>query len=150
MKDEDFARWMREEHCKVEELATRLKEQIAYVPKANPAKWIEGLQEAFDHFRAHLIKHMALEETDGYMESVAERRPALSREIERLLREHASLSKIMNGIRQTLLELRPEQPLLIRDCCQRIRDLMAYNDQHDDNENLIVMSAFTDDIGTGD
>lgn len=150
MKPEDLANWMREEHHKVDELAARLQEHVACVPRTNHAQWIEGALGAFSHFRAHVTKHMALEEKDGYMASVVERRPALSKEVERLVKEHEVFTIIMDGIQQTLQELRPEHSLLIRDCCHRIRDLLSYIEHHENDENLIVISAFTDDIGTKD
>ena len=150
MKPEDLANWMREEHGKVEQLARRLQEHVGCVPNTNRAHWIEVAQKAFEHFRAHVTKHMALEEKDGYMSSVVERRPALSKEVDRLIEEHKAFTLIMDNIHHVLQTLRPEQSLLIRDCCHRIRSLLSYIEHHEKDENLMVISVFTDDIGTKD
>ncbi len=150
MKARELAQWMRDEHEKVHELAEKLQEKAAIIPRTNQGRWIQDARQAFDHLRAHMIKHMALEEQDGYMLCVVEQRPALSREVERLAREHASLAHILNSIHQELGELRPEDQLLILDCCRRIQNLLQYVERHEKDENLLVLTAFTNDIGTKD
>ena len=145
-----IAQWMREEHDKVEDLSNRLKERVAVVPRANLGNWINEVRDRFEHFRAHLIKHMALEESEGYLIAVTERRPTLSREVERLEHEHRELEKIMEGIHHAFSELAADDRLLVRDCCARIDKLLAYIERHEDDENLLVTQAFARDIGTND
>ena len=41
---------------------------------------------------------MALEESDGYMASVLERRPTLAPQVDELKHEHAELARIMDGV----------------------------------------------------
>lgn len=147
MKAEDLAGWIIQEHHKVSELAARLEDFVDCVPKANQAKWIQGVREAFEHFRAHLTKHMALEEQDGYMVPVVERRPALSTDVERLAHEHQEFARLMQVIQQGLGELEPTDQLLIRDCCHRIQDFLAYVEHHKNEENLMVLTVFNIDIG---
>ncbi len=148
MNTEEAARWMREEHVKVGDLVDRLRETVSFCPRVAHGTWIEEVCDAFEHFRAHLTKHMSLEERGGYLESVIERRPALSREVDRLGHEHAQMIRIMNGIYTTLQVLNTNDRLLIRDCCARIQNLLGYVEHHEREENLMVISAFTDDIGT--
>lgn len=150
MKTKDLARWMREEHEKVHLLAETLQEKVAIVPRSNQGRWIQDARQAFDHLRAHMIKHMALEEQDGYMLCVVEQRPALASEVERLADEHAALAHVMDGIHQELHDLRPDNHLLILDCCRRIQNLLQYLERHEKDENLLVMTAFTNDLGTKD
>lgn len=150
MNTEQAARWIREEHARVGDLADRLREKVAFCPRVAQGAWIEEVRDAFEHFRAHLTKHMSLEERGGYLESVIEQRPALSREVDRLGHEHAQMIRIMNGIHGTLQELGTNDRLLIRDCCARILNLLGYAEHHEKDENLLVMSAFTDDLGTKD
>ena len=145
-----IAQWMREEHEKVENLIDRLKEQVAVVPRANLGKWIEEVGDRFEHFRAHMVKHMALEEREGYLTAVTERRPTLSREVERLQHEHEELQKIMESVYQAVGQLAAEDRLLVRDCCARIENLLGYVERHEDDENLLVTQAFARDIGTND
>ncbi len=150
MKMQELARWIRDEHERVQELASRMQELVAVVPRSNQEKWIITVTDFFDHLRAHCIKHMALEGQGGYMLPVVERRPALSKEVDQLAHEHTEITRIMDGIHDALHELKPDDALLIRDCCRRVQDCLSYIEHHENTENLLVMSAFTDDIGTKD
>lgn len=150
MTTHDLADWMRREHEKVQDLSNTLRQKVAYVPRANLRGWIAEVQDRFDHFRAHVTKHMALEEQDGYLVTVTERRPALAPEVERLWHEHAEMSRIMDAIHRAVHELTPEDRLLVRDCCARIGHLLSYVEHHEDLENNLVSIAFTQDIGTKD
>lgn len=150
MNPRELTQWIREEHDKVTGLIERLQERVAVRPRSNQARWLQDVRRQFEHLRAHLIKHMALEEQDGYMVCVAEQRPILSPEIDRLAHEHAELARIMDSIQGELSEASPEDQLLMLDCARRIQSLLQYVDHHERDENLLVMSAFTEDIGTKD
>lgn len=142
--------WIREEHEKVDDLIHSLRHQVGSAPRAGLPGWIRETQDRFDHLRAHLQKHMALEEADGYLKEVVDRRPTLSREVDRLAHEHREMSKIMASIHEHLHHLTPEDPLLIRDCCLRIQALLGYVERHEDFENVLVTSVFSQDIGSKD
>ncbi|HVP11758.1 MAG TPA: hemerythrin domain-containing protein [Phycisphaerae bacterium] len=150
MKPQELARWIRDEHEVVRGLSERLQEKVAIVPQANQQRWIQDLREAFDHLRAHLIKHFALEEQDGYMVSVVHRRPSLAREVDRLAHEHGEIVRLLEGIHRAAHELMPDDRLLIRDCCRRIQNFLQYWERHESDENFLVMTAFTEDIGGND
>lgn len=147
MNTQELARWLRDEHDKVNELISALREKVAIAPQTNQQKWIEETRRAFEHLRAHNIKHIALEEQGGYMAAVVQRRPTLAREVDRLAHEHHEMLTIMNRIHDELEALRPEDQLLIRDCCNRIQNLLSYVEHHENAENLLVFTAFTDDLG---
>jgi hypothetical protein len=150
MTSQDIAKQCREEHLKVEILTNRLREWVAVVPRTNLGSWIKETQDRFEHLRAHMIKHVALEENEGYMVGVIERRPTLAPEVDRLKHEHSELAQIMDGIHKAVQDLSPEDRLLIRDCCRRIENLIHYIDHHEDDENMLVTFVFTHDIGTKD
>lgn len=150
MESQELVRWMRREHRKVEDLARVLRERVAGVPRTGLDGWIGGLREQFAHMRAHLHKHMALEEREGYMAVVLERRPALASEVDRLQHEHAEFTRLMDGIHHALADLTASDRLLVRDCCHRINNFLSYIEHHEAHENLIVVSVFTHDIGTED
>lgn len=150
MTPRQLANWVQEEHENVQDVASRLQEKVAIVPRSNQGRWIQEARQAFDHLRAHMIKHMALEEQDGYMLAVVDQRPWLSNEVERLAREHRELARITDEIHQTFQSLRPEDHLLILDCCRRVQNLLSYLEHHEKEENLLLLSAFTNDIGTKD
>ena len=150
MNAQELARWFRDEHEKVIGLTARLSEKVAIAPQTNQQRWIEDVRLAFEHLRAHCIKHMALEEQDGYMISVVQRRPTLTHEVDRLAHEHYEMQQILDRIHNEIDQLRPDDHLLIRDCCARIQDVIAYTEHHENTENLLVLAAFTDDLGTTD
>lgn len=150
MNAEELARWLKEEHKTVHRLATKLQEAVATVPSSSHANWVGNVRDSFAHFRAHLTKVMALKEKGGYMAQVLERRPHLSTEVDRLAHEHQQFIRLMNMIHQTLEAIEPQDLLMIRDCCHRIQNLLCYVEHHDNNENLIVSSAFNLDIGGQD
>lgn len=141
---------LQEEHHKVEQLANRLRECVAVIPRFNLGPWIEEVQERYEHFRAHFTRHMALEEHDGYMAAVTEARPNLAVEVSRLKHEHDELLQIMTSIHKEVLALKPDDRLLVRDCCSRIDTFLDYVDHHEQDENLLLTFTFTHDIGTKD
>lgn len=150
MNAQELAQWLRKEHDAVREISARMQEKVAVVPRSNQRMWIDELREAFDHLRAHHIKHIALKERDGYMLPVVERRPGLARDVDRLAHEHRELQRILDGIHKDLQELQPDDDLLIRDTCRRIQNLLSYIEHHDADENLLLLTAFTEDLGTTD
>lgn len=150
MKTDDMAQWMLEEHVKVDQLARLLREKVAGVPSYNLEHWIPEIRQQFEKFRAHMMRHVALEEQDGYLAPVVERRPGLAVEVERLQHEHADMAYIMDDIWNTLKRVEPDNLLLVRDICNRINDLLSYIAHHDKDENLLVMFTITQDIGTKD
>lgn len=146
----EMAYWLREEHKKLNELSAGLQEKTAVVPRIHQQKWIDEVRRSFDHLRAHLTKHMSLEERDGYMLPVVERRPMLSREVERLAHEHGEMQRLLDRIHEDLGRLNPADALLIRDACRRIQNLLQYVEHHEKDENLLVMSTYGEDLGTED
>ena len=81
------------------------------------------------------------------MVAVVERRPTLSEQVKRLAHEHQEFLGLMDCIHKCLEEMRPEDQLVIRDCCHRIQDFLAYVEHHKNEENLMVLSVFNLDIG---
>jgi hemerythrin-like domain-containing protein len=146
----ELAAWMRDEHRNVDELACVLSERVAHVPRANQQRWIEAAREAFEHFRAHMTRHIAMEEQDGYMAPVVEFRPRLSDEVERLKREHRQILRLLNAVHDLCEDVEPADSLIIRDVCHRVQDILRYVEHHNQSENVLVLSAFHEDIGTQD
>lgn len=147
---EQLAKLVREEHERVDLLSNRLRATTAVVPWANLQNWLQELRERFEHLRAHLVQHMALEEKEGYMLPVLERRPGLSSQVERLRHEHQELLQLLNDVHKAVAALTPGDRLLVRDCCNRINALLGYLEHHENDENILISSVLTHDIGTKD
>lgn len=150
MTTQTIASWISAEHTRIAELAAGMQEKVAVVPRANQAKWIADVTDAFEDFRTHVLRHQSLEEEGGYMVGVVEQRPALSAEVDRLAREHVELGRIMTDIHRQLVELEPADKLLLRDTCRRIQTLLQYLEHHTKDEDILVLSVFTDDGGAED
>lgn len=150
MVNSDLARTMREEHARVDELANRVRQIIAVIPWANLTTWLTELRERYEHLRAHLVHHMALEERDGYLLPVLRRRPGLSAQVDVLRAEHAEMLRILDSVHQAVQSLKPTDRLMIRDCCGRIELLLGCLEHHEDAENMLISTVFTDDIGEKD
>ena len=148
MDAENIASWMQREYGRIQELVGRLRERLPAPTAGGQAQWLEEVRDRFDHLRAHQIKHMALEEEGGYMQPVLEQRPTLAPQVGRLHHEHRELMEIMNSVHETLNRLTPDDSLQIRDVCKRIEEYLGYLDHHEESENLLVTSVFTQDMGS--
>lgn len=148
MEPQELAQWLQKEHERVEDLARLLRTELAAIPRTNVDQWLTGLRDRFEHIRAHYQKHMALEEHEGYLTEVLERRPTLSADVGRLQHEHGELANVMDGIHHVLKALQADDRLLIRDCCRRIEGFLVELERHDGDENLLVLSVFARDIGS--
>ena len=150
MQQQDLASWIRKEHDHVEQLADRLRERVAIIPHVGSEGWIRDTRDRYEHFRAHLQRHMALEEKEGYMEAVLERRPTLSERVERLAQEHRDLARLLDDLHKLAMDLEPDRRLFLRDFCHRVQVLLSYVEHHEDEENDLIGLVFSEDIGTND
>ena len=150
MTPKELADWLQKEHAEVEDLSNGLREQVATLPRRHLGRWLEDLCARFESFRAHLQKHMALEEYDGYLASVLECRPTLSGRISALKHEHLEIGQLMTSIYQALQAITADDHLIMRHCCSRIRHLLDSVEEHEQAENTMVTHVFTQDIGPQD
>jgi len=148
MTRRSIAPLIRVEHDKLNRLIDSLREETAVVPRMKLKPWIDKVRDEFEHFRAHFIKHMALEEEDGYLEPVLAKRPALAVEVARLKREHEELVRLMKSIHEDVDSLQSEDRLLSRDLCRRIEALLSYIEHHEREEDLLLIDAVTRDLGS--
>ena len=148
MSTSERAGWMKDEHAKVAEAADRLREVTASAPRGDRAEWLARLRTRFDDYASHLREHLAQEEEGGYLTHVVELRPTLSEAVEIIRQEHEELTHIIQDVQAAVHELAPEDNLLRRDCCERVKQLMFWIERHEEHENYIVTYAFTQDLGT--
>jgi hemerythrin-like domain-containing protein len=76
---------------------------------------------------------------------VRTRHPHLSSEVDRLQHEHEELGRLMDQVQAALDELRAEDGLLIRSCCVRIATLLSYIEQHEEQEQRLLLHMFSRD-----
>jgi len=144
-------RTLAQEHERLNCLMDQLREETAVVPRGNRTDWIEKVRECYEHFEAHFIKHMAIEEQGGYLAPVVdEQRPTLTREVARLKHEHAEFLRLMESIRHEGRRLSDSDSIMVRDWCCRVARLLAYVDQHEHEEDLLLIDGVSRDIGVKD
>ncbi len=146
-REEELALRLQEEHRSLQQLSQVLKEHIASQPNVNLGQWLEGLRIAFERLHAHIQRCFAMKEKDGYLETVVNVRPPLSRQVEACKSEHEQLLRMGFGIRNDLAATRPENHVLIADACARVQRYLAVLAQHEQRENMIVLFAFNQDLG---
>jgi iron-sulfur cluster repair protein YtfE (RIC family) len=146
MRPHDLAGWLQAERNKVDELIYLVRKHLAVPPPSGREAWIPEARECFRRLVEHLKKHMALEEAEGYLREVRAQRPALAPEIDRLQHEHDELGRLMDQVLRSLDELRPEDNLLIRSSCVRIATLLSYVEQHEEEEQRLVLHVYSQDL----
>lgn len=138
------------EHESLNCLMDELREVIAVVPRSGLAPWIERLRDRFAHFEAHFVKLMALEEHGEYLTPVLESRPTLTCEVNRLKHEHNEFLRLMESVRHQAQQLQESDFILARDWCCRVSRLLSYVEQHEHEEDLILIDGVSRDIGVKD
>ncbi|MCK4340565.1 MAG: hypothetical protein KAY37_02430 [Phycisphaerae bacterium] len=146
--DEQLGRRMQEEHKALHQLALVLKEHIAATPSVNSAQWLESLRAGFSRLYAHVRQTIAIKEEDGYLETILKERPTLAKQVASIKAENTQLIKMAEGIRNDLAEVHPEDRLLLADACSRILRYLAVVGQHEQRENMIVLFAFNQELGS--
>lgn len=146
--DQDLALRLQEEHKALHELSQVLKEHIAATPQVDHGNWVDGLRTAFERLHAHIQRCIEIKVRDGYLETILKERPTLAKQVEKIKTEHGQLLRMAEAIREDLAKTRPEDHLLVADACARVQRFMAVVGQHEQRENMIVMFAFNQDLGS--
>lgn len=138
------------EHRQLNRLMDELREELALMPRTGLGSWLDRIHERFAHFQAHFIKLMALEEHGGYLADVLEHKPTLSDEVSRLKHEHGEFVELMCSIREKPQLHDEADSILPRDWCARVTRLLSCVEQHEHDEELLLIDAVERDIGTQD
>jgi hemerythrin-like domain-containing protein len=146
--DDELGLRLQEEHKALLQLSQILKEHIAQQPSVNIGAWLDGMRVAFDRLHAHVERCIEMKTKDGYLETILKERPTLAKQVESIKAEHGQLLRMATSIRNDLAATRPEDRLLAGDACARVQRFMAIVAQHEQRENMIVMFAFNQDLGS--
>jgi hypothetical protein len=97
----------------------------------------------------HLQMHFEFEESDGYFPSLASKRPHVSAQVEKLLREHkemlAKVDTLVNMAREDLAKARDTMNL-----AEQFYQLREQLSVHEHEENKLIQDVYNVDIGTKD
>ncbi len=146
--DEEVALRLQEEHKALVQLNQMLKEHIAAMPGVNLKSWLDGLRVGFDRLHSHINRCIEMKVKDGYLETILKERPTLAQQVEAIKAEHGQLLRMAESIRNDLAAARPEDRLLVGDACARVQRYMAVVGQHEQKENMMVLFAFNQDLGS--
>jgi len=146
----DVAEWLRREHQALTALGKVLREHIALMPEAGAPDWLRGLRAAFERLRAHLEQNFAAQEKGRFFQNLLDLRPTLSKQVERLRREHTELLRMADRIRAELAEIDAADRLLAADLSARIQRFLAVVAQHEQRESTITLLVFNEELGGGD
>jgi hemerythrin-like domain-containing protein len=146
--DEELGRRMQEEHKALHQLTQVLKEHIASTAGGSSAQWLDGLRTAFERLFAHVKRTIEIKEKDGYLEAILKERPTLTKQVEAIKAENGQLVQMARRIQEDLADVKPDQRMLVADACARIQRYLAVVGQHEQRENMIVLFAFNQDLGS--
>lgn len=150
MDAEQLAKRALEEH---QRLNTDIKYLVGLLnskPENSQAEWFAACRDSFRHFHTQLRTHIEVEELDGFMRPVCERRPTLTPVLDRLLKEHHDMLARCTVIEQFLCAHRETTEKNCARAQDDVRALLADLERHEAAENKLLQEVFNRDIGTGD
>ena len=147
LSDQEVARRLRKEHDLLQELGSRLKESLRFIPGTDRDAWLATLRDRYEHFRAHMYKRLALEEVGGFLKVVLERRPTLSAQVAHLKLEHEEILSLIDAVHAELKTAKSSDSALLNECALRIRHILSEVEHHEDHENMLVEFVFSQDLG---
>ena len=146
--EEEIGQRLQDEHKALMQLNQVLSTHIAALPSGDSTQWLTGLRVAYDRLYAHIDRCFTMKEKDGYLETILEEHPTLARQVEAIRGEHAQLLRLGEGLRKEMPAIRSADRVLIDDICARVQRFMAVVTQHEQRENMIVLFAFNQDLGS--
>ena len=150
MDDTELIQKVRQEHLRLREIKAALVAALERSPEGDAEQWLKSLRQSFEHFRAHLIHRIALEELGGFLNIVLERRPTLSNQVEHLKQRHAEMIEMAGETMAELRKLDPAKPESVEQAALLVKMALSEVKYHEEAETLLVSFVFTQDTGTGD
>lgn len=114
-----------------------------------PLNEVAAARVLLGDFERELRRHHAVEERHEELRFATRAAPRLTRSVESLRREHASLAEELRAVVQLSGSAHVGQEEW-RAVADRFEHLSAAIQAHEEHENEIVMAALLDDIGTAD
>jgi hypothetical protein len=150
MEDDAIIRRVRDEHERLREITQALNASLDQPKGEDLRPWLADVCKSFEHFRAHLIHRIALEEIGGFLDYVVEKRPDLVKQVNHLKEGHAKMIEMAGTTLGHLKELSPADLNPRGQARTYVKIMLSEVDYHEEVENLLVASVFNDDIGGSD
>jgi hemerythrin-like domain-containing protein len=146
--DEQLGRRLQEERTALVQLGQVLRAHLATQPRPGDASWLDALRAGFDRLYAHVARTISMKEQDGYLEAILRHVPTLARQVASIRSENAQLLRLADGVRHDLGQFTPTDKLLLADATERILRFLDVLKQHEQRENMLVLFAFNQDLGS--
>ncbi len=150
MDDDTIIRRVRDEHERLREITDALNTALKQDGGTDARSWLANVCKSFEHFRAHLIHRIALEEIGGFLDYVVEKRPDLVKQVEHLKQGHARMIEMAGTTLGHLKELSSSDTDPRGQARTHVKIMLSEVDYHEEVENLLMVTVFNDDIGVGD
>ena len=141
--------WM--EHQILDHVKDALRVTLGWqVPAVGLSRKLSSVQFTLKSFQRHLERLMDIEEQDGYMVVVAETKPHLSMQVERLEHDHRQFRREIEHLIPEVDSLTDYQSEEFARLCDEITSLLEQVDRHDVEEiELLQESLLCDEGGEG-
>ncbi len=140
------AAWM--EHQILDHVKQALRVTLDWkVPSVGLPRKLSSVQFTLKSFLRHLERMMELEERNGYMLIVSEKKPNMSFRVDRLEQDHQQFREFIAQLIPEVEALNEFQDERFEDICSRIYELLENVDRHDSEEVQLLQETFLCDEG---
>ena len=150
MDDAELIQKVRQEHSRLRDIKAALLAALDRAPEGDARKWLDELRSSFEHFRAHLVHRVALEEIGGFLNVVLQRRPTLSSQIEHLRESHSEMIEMAGETMAELRKLGGDDPEAVNQAFLLVKMALSEVKYHEEAETLLVSFVFAQDTDAGD
>lgn len=137
------------DHREVRRLVTALDAE-ACTPTAASSAWVSAIRELLTSLRETLLPHFALEEEGALYREVPIEFPRLAERCRGLANEHQAITGRLGSLLAQATALAEGGEGDAGELSAEIRLLAATIRSHEAQENEIMMTAYWDDLGSGD
>lgn len=146
MDDKALLTEITRQHEELKREVARLHERASNPPAGtSDDRWREVAMEEVGKLRDCLKKHFELEELDGYLEPVTEKRPTLTRNVHQLRAQH---QEILNELDR--VEAACRNKAAIADTTVIVFNTLELLRKHEAAESSLVQAVLNDDMGSVD
>jgi len=148
MAHDTLAEQMVVEHGMFKHIIDGLQLAIHWQPDGDDiARKLSTIRFISQSLQRHLDRLLALEEYDGYMETVVKVSPQLGKRVDALRREHDQFRKTSHRVLHRLENVSPTDQAAFRDVCAELLTFLADLDKHTQKEVHLLQEAFERDSG---
>lgn len=138
----------RMEHQILDHIKQALRVTLEWkTPAVGLARKLSSVQFTLKSFQRHLQRVIEVEEADGYMRVVADRRPNLDAPIRRLQQEHREFAARLAELAPRLEACSPYDGQTLDELCAALSELLDRVDRHDCEEIKLLQESMLSDIG---